>query len=78
MTPAVIRRQHHGCEDHTRCEWPRIVRVVPGEDYAALALCDFHRECLDEGVTRAAQLRLDYVTPREAIRLHPAAWRATR
>lgn len=78
----VKRVLHQGCERPGSCQWFCIVHITAmagdvGADYLALALCDFHTECRREG------LRLSFeqqraVTPREALRQHPAAWRALR
>lgn len=83
----VIRRRTDGCEEPSSCQWLRIVGIDVGfrRDFKRLKLCDFHRECVDLALEehqrrltkgRHQRSRVRRIRPDQAIRLHPAGWRA--
>lgn len=87
LNKAITRRRTDGCEDPAMCQWLRIFRFDVGHksDYKRLTLCDFHRECCELAVEehqkrvtkgRHQRSKVRSLTPRQAIKLHPAGWRA--
>ena len=67
----ISRRRYAGCEDPRCCAWERFVTIPVAFDLSTIELCDFHRECAE-----LAQVTGETMRPRDALRLHVAAWRA--
>ena len=75
----ATRRRTEGCEDPAVCQWQAVL-IFPDaantDTWARidkLPMCDFHAECRQMAKQKRKPLR-----PRQALALHPAAWRATR